>query len=194
MRGGASGTRRPDRPIRGRAPPAPGKAAGRCGTGRSAMRTGVRPPQQKPLKLCLGAPAPQPGKARCCCWGAEAGFGPVGEDKGGRGRSSPGQRVAHGGAAPGARSAPLRRCQALPLLPPRNVGHISQSPLNCCKTNSGTFVGLARRRRSAAPRAPSPPAAPDTPKPQLMGEPGAGEGRARLGPSANLVCTLKAAI
>lgn len=72
------------------------------------------------------------------------------------------------------------------------------------KQTPGTFTGLARRWRTAAPRAQTPsrpppaagPTPPSLPSPQLMGGPGRGasEGRARLGPSTNLVCTLKPAI
>lgn len=68
------------------------------------MRAGVRPAHQKSLNFCLGALSPQPcppGKAHCCCQGGATGFGSLGPDKWGRGRSTPGQRVAHRGVRSG---------------------------------------------------------------------------------------------
>lgn len=150
---------------------------------RERIRTGVRPPPPEVAQLLPWSPGPAAGTGSCCCQRGGAGFGSAGPGRAGRGRGTPAQRVAHRGAPPGDPSRTPRRRQARAPLLPHNGERNLQPPLNCCKTNP-RYVRRAGEKVAAPPRAPSPPAAPagpTPPRPQLMGGPGASEGRARLG-------------
>lgn len=151
-------------------------AARSCGTRPGErMRAGVRPAHQKSLNFCPGALSPQPcppGKAHCCCQGGATGFGSSGPDKRGRGRSTPGQSVAHRGVPSGSSFRTPRGWQALTRLLLHNGERNLQSPPNCCKTNPQHVYRAGEKvakRRAQSPKRRGCPRRPDSPQPAADG-------------------------